>query len=528
MALGFDIVGIARGMIDKDPRFAGLSQERKNAIIDVAVQTGRVDFQAYLDEVDQFLGTLPQADPPSDPEPGDPEPGDPPGDGGDEIPDEFQEQDDVIEQPDQTADDLKTVEETVTDYESVGYLDDDEDVGNDVAEENVTSLEPTEATGETYTAEDLQEARDRAFEEGRQAAEGDVDTTLAFRQEDIDAAIETGRTEGRQAAEDEIDTSLAFRQEDIDAATAAGQAQGRAALQQEIEDAAFSEDEFIALMGEVGISDEEARTVWSDFGSRFTDPSYTLEQALLEMYDTEAFQNRFKGIHAMREAGGDMRGIPSPRDYLQMEEDVKSLLARYGLDYSDIDFDSLISDLTVNRVSSAEVEQRLDTAKQLIYNVPDEVKTTFMDWYGPDRAEANLMKAFIDPDDEWGGSWMETQSNIAAAQVGGWSQIMLSLDDGISQQSAEAISRMGYTQGQVWDKFHQLKEEEGLFRERLGEEDLTLEEGLEAKFGVDVSDRSRAEIENMLQRRREQRISEFRGGGGAMVTQAGTGLGAAR
>ena len=485
-SLGFDIVGYARSILNDDPRFSGLSQERKDAIIDVAVQHGRVDFKQYLNEVDEFLGTLkpPADEPPADEPPADEPPADEP--------------DETIVEPETDLDELDEVEEFVEGFEADSIIDTDPNEIPDTGE--------GEGVGEQFEIPDTGEGE----EVGEQ-----------FTQADIDAATAAGAASVTQD----------FTQADIDAATATGEAIGyeTAYAEQADADPAFSKEEFAALMSEIGVTTEQANQTWDLFSDRFTDPTYDLPQALIEIYDTELFEERFPGIVNLRaEDPEGVRGIPSPQYYLAEERAVKDLLAAKGLE-DGIVFDELMTKLIVNRVSSGEVEQRLNAAEEMMYFVPIEVKDKFIEWYGPNRADPNLMLAFIDPEDEWGGSWVDTKSDIAAAKLGGWSQVLLSLDTGISQASAESIAQMGYSQGQAWDRFHQLKEEEGLFTEKIGEEDLTLlEHGVEAKFGADVSDKSAREIEIMLKQRKGQRLAAFRGGGGAMVTQTGTGLGTAR
>ena len=506
MAIGFDIVGYARSILNDDPRFTGLSQERKDAIIDVAVQNGRVDFEQYLNEVDEFLGTLrpPVDEPPADEPPADEPPADEP--------------DETIVEPETDLDELDEVEEFVEGFEADSIIDTDPNEIPDTGEGEGVG-EQFDGIGDPIGTWDGEPPEVENLPGDGEPS--DAETLPLITQADLDAATAAGAASVTQD----------FTQADIDAATATGEAIGyeTAYAEQADADPAFSKEEFAALMSEIGVTTEQANATWDLFSDRFTDPTYDLPQALIEIYDTELFEERFPGIVNLRaEDPEGVRGIPSPQYYLAEERAVKDLLAAKGLE-DGIVFDQLMTKLIVNRVSSGEVEQRLNTAEEMMYSVPIEVKDKFIEWYGPNRADPNLMLAFIDPEDEWGGSWVDTKSDIAAAKLGGWSQILLSLDTGISQASAESIAQMGYSQGQAWDRFHQLKEEEGLFTEKIGEEDLTLlEHGVEAKFGADVSDKSAREIEIMLKKRKGQRLAAFRGGGGAMVTQQGTGLGAAR
>ena len=141
------------------------------------------------------------------------------------------------------------------------------------------------------------------------------------------------------------------------------------------------------------------------------------------------------------------------------------------------------------------------------------------------------MKAFLDPNDEWGGNWQELPSKITAAEISSkWTQTMSQLDDRLSKSAAESITKLGYDQATAWQKFETMKLNESLYTEKLGEVDLRMEEhGLEAEFGIDTSSQyTKDEIIALLNKREEERKAVFAGGGGAIVTQEGTGLGSAR
>ena len=292
---------------------------------------------------------------------------------------------------------------------------------------------------------------------------------------------------------------------------------------------------FISALAIVGIGAEFASDLWEAAATQFTeDITYTETQAVLDIYDQQAFKDRFPGIAQMRATGtvdSPARGIPTPGEYLRRESMLYQKFVEYGMDPANTDFDKLIGDLYANNVGDAEIVQRLDTAKRLVGStVPDAIRLQFLLWYGPERAEENLMKTFLDPTDEWGGSWQETSEKVTSAEIGyRWSKVMSNLD-GLGKSVAESITQLGYDQETAWRGFESIKQDEGLYIERLGEADLDpARHGIEAEFDVDtVSEYTQDQIVDLLNRRRNERISEFRGGGGAMVTQQGTGLGAAR
>ena len=88
----------------------------------------------------------------------------------------------------------------------------------------------------------------------------------------------------------------------------------------------------------------------------------------------------------------------------------------------------------------------------------------------------------------------------------------------LARDTAERINSLNQTQASLWDGFSNIKAMEDLFIEKIGEEDFTAEdEGIESTFFND----------DAVMRRRDERIADFGGGGGAMLTQQGTGLGSA-
>ena len=288
----------------------------------------------------------------------------------------------------------------------------------------------------------------------------------------------------------------------------------------------MSADEFAGLLAEVGIPREFAMDVWTTFADRFTDPAYTGAQAMLDIYDEDAFKRRFPGITAMREDATTDRAIPTPGDYLKKEQYVFNLLRSNDIDPATIDGDTLVETLFVNGVSNEELSQRLQGAQNMLNSVPQEVRDTFIEWYGQ-GATGNLMKAFLDPDDAWGGSWVEVGDKASAAFAAGRAG-MMGID--IDRIDAEAIGRLGITQPAITQRLTDLNVNAALYREIIGENvDLDLErEGLEAAFDIDSSEMTSQEIRNKIARRRADRAARFGGGGGTMIGQTGTGLGVAR
>ena len=289
---------------------------------------------------------------------------------------------------------------------------------------------------------------------------------------------------------------------------------------------------FMGALIETGLDTETITQLWDWAETRFTgDSSFTAAQALVEMYDQEAFKKRFPGISHMRDMDETRRDIPSPREYLEREGKMKQWFNQYGLDSFAANLDNAVAESFISSVGDAELLERMQTASRLIYEAPEAVKDTFAQWYGP-AGDAALMAAFLDPDDQvFGNDWksLTTLKNQAeTAEIGGWSKMYMDLDSPIDEMQAQAIGKLGLQQSQVWSKFGSIKEQENLFLEKQGEIDLDMTtHGVAAEFGVDYDTMSGQELADTLKRRSERRSAEFKGGGGAILSGNRTGLGSA-
>ena len=280
-----------------------------------------------------------------------------------------------------------------------------------------------------------------------------------------------------------------------------------------------SKGDFTTALSAIGIPLEMADELWGWAQEKVLDPTYDLANITLDIQQTDAFKQRFPAIDAMRSA--EVTPV-SPSDYIDFETSVKKLLTKYNIEGQSLNFDGLITNLLVNTVGEVEVENRLNSAMRVLGNVPSEVTDMYYEWFGEDVGMSNLMKTFLDPTDEWGGSWQEIQDEVATAEVGGWARMRLNLDTSMDmrEESARAIADQGLTQREIWAKLDNLQTKSALFAEKIGEEDLSIEqEGIEQVFGLDDSE--------SVQRREEERRAEFAGGGGAMVSGTVTGFGSA-
>jgi hypothetical protein len=181
-----------------------------------------------------------------------------------------------------------------------------------------------------------------------------------------------------------------------------------------------------------------------------------------------------------------------------------------------MDFTALVTSMLTNGVGETEATSRISAAKRVLAeSTPQEVKDVFEKWYGT-QGEGNLLKTFLDPSDEWGGTWQDVENQANVAFIAGKGDQLGDLD--FTKARAEQIYALGKQESALWTSFATLKADEELFSEKLGEKDFTAEEeGVEgALFGG-------TEVE----KRRQSRVAEFSGGGGAFISGEGTGLGSA-
>jgi hypothetical protein len=291
--------------------------------------------------------------------------------------------------------------------------------------------------------------------------------------------------------------------------------------------AKMKDDFYLALRG-AGMGKKLIEDLWDWVERQLAeDPSFSAERALLGMYDSEAFRTRFPAIANMTDAGVGRRDIPTPGEYIGFEKDVANALSRVGVIKAGESFDNLITQLYENSVGLEEVNQRLNVAQRVMYEMPKAVRDKFDEWFGADSGSIT-MQTFLDPTDDWS----QLQDQISTAQTGGWGQMIAGLDAGWDVDVAKQVSDLGLSQGEQWNRFARLKEQEMLFLETLDERtDLVYEdEGVRAAFSLEAEEEgglSGYELSDLLSRRGQRRSARFGGGGGAMMLGTRTGFGAA-
>jgi len=227
---------------------------------------------------------------------------------------------------------------------------------------------------------------------------------------------------------------------------------------------------------------------------------------LFRLRDTDQFKARFKA-NAARTA----KGLPEldPASYIGLEQAYAATLRANRLpsgfyDQSD-DFNALIE----GDVSPQELQARISEGFVKVRDADPEVRRQMQTLYGVGSDE-QLAAYFLDP--EKGLQALQRQARAAEISARGREQGRLQLTVG----QAEELARRGITPQEAERQFMQRGLLEGLYQPMTGEEALTPEGEIGAIFEYDPVAQRR------LAQRREQRVGEFRAGGGFARTSGAT------
>ena len=252
-------------------------------------------------------------------------------------------------------------------------------------------------------------------------------------------------------------------------------------------------------------------------------PSPTDPKNLLpELFERPEFKKRFPGYHPRLEAGYNAIDI---QDYLEYETTFKELMYTHGLDSYINDatnsktMDTYVGDLITGNISIEQVQQRINQGVSAVMNAPEQVRSTFTSWYGENNGENALLANFLDPNEDL----FDLKNMAQSAIAGGYAIDILGEEGRITQSMAEEIADLDYSNQQLQQAYTQLSKQTMLFAEKTGEqEDMTLaREGVKSALNMDQ------DVQERIARRKRQRMGDFSGGGGAMVSGTTTGFGSA-
>lgn len=226
---------------------------------------------------------------------------------------------------------------------------------------------------------------------------------------------------------------------------------------------------------------------------------------IFALREQPAYQKRFAGNAARVKAG-----LPEldPSTYVGLENSYRELMRSNGLpggfyDQSD-DFRKLIE----SDVSPSELQERVEQGYRSVRDADPEVKRQMQELYGV--SEGQLAAYFLDPDKT--APLLTRQAK--AAKVSARGQQLAGMQ--LTAESAEDLIARGFSPEEAQQAFAAQGQLSGLYQEMGGEEMLSAQEKLGATFGFDP------DAKKKLERRRAQRVGEFRAGGSFAGTRGAT------
>jgi len=248
---------------------------------------------------------------------------------------------------------------------------------------------------------------------------------------------------------------------------------------------------------------------------RFLMEGSSTDSVMIQLKETEQFQERFKGMETRRQ-----QGLPaiSPAEYIRLERDYRQTMSAAGLPEGFYDNPDDFADFIGNDVSPAEMTQRVSMATTAVSNVNPELKNQLREMYGIGvENDGELISYFLDP--ERGVNVIEQRLQMESAGLS--AAAIQATGQGIGTGVARQLAGQNVQQREISQR---LSQQAGLTQQVFGEQNaVTSTELAAASFGLDSE--STAQVRRLRQRR--QAAAEQRAGG--LVTGMGaTGLGSAQ
>lgn len=220
--------------------------------------------------------------------------------------------------------------------------------------------------------------------------------------------------------------------------------------------------------------------------------------------ESEAYNQRFPAMRALRAKN---RAI-SEAAYIEFERSASGLERQYGLPSGMLGKDA-VTRLLTSEVSERELEQRVVMASSAAYQVSQDVRNQFRDFYGVETG--GLAAYFLDPD----RATPLLNKQFVASQIGAEAAMQ---DISIGVGMAEELQMAGIERESARQGFGQVARTRGLTE---GRGDVATQQQLiQGNLLQDEASLSAMERSALARRGR------FEGGGGFQTTQQGiTGLG---
>lgn len=230
------------------------------------------------------------------------------------------------------------------------------------------------------------------------------------------------------------------------------------------------------------------------------------DEIMLDLYEQQAFRNRFAGMFAREAAGYPPVSIDQ---YLEYEDMASSLGTTWGMTLSKQEVDNLIA----NNVSARELEQRFTIAATAVYEDDSFVRDSLTRLFGVNQE--NLMRYWMDPKTTLGTLQQQYKMGelAGAAMRTGFGQITAS--------QALRLQGAGVTEEAAVGGFGDLRRSMELFTPLDEGEDVI---DVDTQIGLLAGD---ADAMAQVEKRQARRKAEFEGSGGYATSQEGFSTGTA-
>lgn len=227
---------------------------------------------------------------------------------------------------------------------------------------------------------------------------------------------------------------------------------------------------------------------------RYLDTGST-DLTMLELRQRPEYKQRFAGKLMLAEKGRTI----TEAEQIQYEQQAAGLMRAAGFPPSFYDQPSDFMNLVGNDVSLSELGSRINDAYVRVINMPTAVRSTFAEWYGA-GSDAALATLALD----YNKALPSILHTVASGEVGGelarqGMVISRDLAEEVSKTTADTAA-IRAAAGQVGGLYAS-----GLFGERQGEQDLSVEAGVRAAFSNDQA------FQRDVQRRIQERQATTKG-----------------
>ena len=230
-------------------------------------------------------------------------------------------------------------------------------------------------------------------------------------------------------------------------------------------------------------------------------------QILLELPQQQAFKDEFPEIEMRQKAG-----LPpvTAGDIVTYRNLAQQYMREAGLPPGFWDQKSDFANLIANNVSLNELQQRVDLARQAVYQMPQAARDVLARDYG--ITDGHLAANFLDPNQ----AEPLLQQHFLSAQIGGTAH---TTGYDTTRAQNEMLAQLGVTQSQAQSGFNQLANAKQLFQSLPGENTtgISQDDQLAAVFG------GNADAQREISQRADQRRAVFGAGGSFAGGGAGAG-----